>query len=464
MNKLKKLTVLFLTMLVVILSVPTVTVFANNDDIDMRYGRKQLGKMPNGANMQTVYDELVTGCGQGLTEINIGIGGLNIDVVKDFETIFSLFYSDYPEYFWLNNGGYNVSYNQNSIVVNPTYNLTGDQLENAKLLYNTKVNSFINDLSGSDYDKAKTLHDRLINATEYQTSQNDQNAYGALVDGKAVCNGYARAYQHLLLEAGIPAWYVSGKSINPVTNITEGHAWNVVKLDNNWYYTDITWDDQSPTIYYEYFNVSSEQLLKDHQIDDFYKTLVPSTANSDAVNYYKKNSLVFDKYNQDKFVQILKTNGLTAHIYIDGDVNKFFDSLDENLLSIGEQLGATGTFKVSYSSLTLKKAVVLNFLIEDSKTPIITTTPSTSSVSSVASSNNTSSITSTNKTPSSVNSTSQSTSNETTTTGNQIINTEQNNYINNQKSINTKSIVIGSSSAFIIVAGIVLILILTAKK
>jgi len=63
-----------------------------------------------------------------------------------------------------------------------------------------------------------------------------RTAYGALANGKAVCQGYSLAYKLLLRRAGVPVVYVGSDSMQ--------HAWNMVQMENNgWYHVDVTWDD-----------------------------------------------------------------------------------------------------------------------------------------------------------------------------------------------------------------------------
>ena len=61
------------------------------------------------------------------------------------------------------------------------------------------------------------------------------SAYGCLVKGKAVCEGYSLAFNAIMLELGIPTKRMSGG----------GHAWNMVKIGNRWYHVDVTWNDTS---------------------------------------------------------------------------------------------------------------------------------------------------------------------------------------------------------------------------
>ncbi len=357
MKNLKKKSAIFLVAIGLVLALPVTTVLA--DDTDMRYGRKKLGEMSNGNNLQYVYDKFVEGCANANAEIRIDINGRNIDFNKDLELIYNMFYSDYPEYFWVR-GDWSAASNGSTLTMKPVYTMTGSELTSTKSAYNNKVNELTSGLSGSNYDKAKTLHDRLIDTVTYTSTSNDQNAYGALVEGKAVCNGYARAYQHLLLKAGIPAWYVRGSSTNPSTNKPEGHAWNIVKIDGQWYYTDVTWDDQGADTFYAYFNITTQQLLKDHAIESTYLSLVPQ-ATATVANYYIKEGRSFDSYDQAKLVALLKKDSNTSQIYINGDINSFISSI--NLKSIAIDLGATGNYSVSSSTSNLGNAIILNLVV-----------------------------------------------------------------------------------------------------
>ena len=117
----------------------------------------------------------------------------------------------------------------------------------------------------SDYDIAKALHDYLVlncvydydNYLRHTVPAESYTADGALLEGTAVCAGYARAYQLLMQEAGIPCEYVSGYAGG-------GHAWNVVEIDGAWYHVDTTWDDPVPDragyVRYDYFLKSDDYM------------------------------------------------------------------------------------------------------------------------------------------------------------------------------------------------------------
>ena len=122
--------------------------------------------------------------------------------------------------------------------------------------------------------KILKVHDWLISRIEYDESNsnlNKYNAYGAIHDKKAVCEGYARGFKYIMDELEIPCVLVSGSARNSEGKI-EAHAWNYVEIDEVWYAIDITWDD--PIINgehtltdeekYKYFLKGSDKFFEDH--------------------------------------------------------------------------------------------------------------------------------------------------------------------------------------------------------
>lgn len=94
----------------------------------------------------------------------------------------------------------------------------------------------------------RALHDLLVQGCTYDSVAADNvksspaySAYGALVNGKAVCQGYAQALKLLMSSAGIPSLYVSGEAANEEGSAP--HAWNMAQVGGHWYYVDATFDD-----------------------------------------------------------------------------------------------------------------------------------------------------------------------------------------------------------------------------
>ncbi|WP_026658654.1 leucine-rich repeat protein [Butyrivibrio sp. AC2005] len=123
----------------------------------------------------------------------------------------------------------------------------------------------ISNASGmSDSEKAKYFHDYLVNNVSYiETANNKQIAYGALIEKKAVCEGYARAYALLCHMGGVENVLQYGHAMGI------DHAWNIVKLqDNQWYEVDCTWDDDgdgNPPAY-EFFLITNQEMESKYHV------------------------------------------------------------------------------------------------------------------------------------------------------------------------------------------------------
>lgn len=150
-----------------------------------------------------------------------------------------------------------------------------------------KVNSLLETLIDdgmSDYTRALVLHDWLIENAEYDLTYTHYDAAGVLLKGTGVCDSYARAYLMLCTAAGLECMYVPGTAgTSPDKSQWENHAWNLVKLGDNWYHVDCTWDDPVPDggENHQYFCVDDETMARDHRWnrpgDQFYSEgmLVP---------------------------------------------------------------------------------------------------------------------------------------------------------------------------------------------
>ncbi len=166
------------------------------------------------------------------------------------KTVFEAVYNDHPELFWLQTG-YACKYVPGGSCVEITlkYNDTANDLLTAQEEFDAAAERILAGAEGSESEKERYVHDALMLAAEYDLSaEQNQSAYSALVGGRSVCAGYARAFQYLMQELGIPCYYCTGYA-------GEDHAWNIVKLKGSYYNVDVTWDDTDiPT--YDYFNKS----------------------------------------------------------------------------------------------------------------------------------------------------------------------------------------------------------------
>jgi len=179
----------------------------------------------------------------------------------------------------------------------------------------------------SDYEKELAIHDYLVKNCEYGVVEHSKdfafNAYGALVQKKAVCNGYAEAMALLLNCVEIENKIVTGWGDDVL------HAWNMVCIDGEWYQVDATWDDPLPdrgnTASHMYFNVTDDIMDNEHtwDIDKF------EVCDSTKYNYFEKNNTIGgynDFQNQVRFEAARNLNGVVEIVVT--DYNKDLYNLD----------------------------------------------------------------------------------------------------------------------------------------
>lgn len=119
--------------------------------------------------------------------------------------------------------------------------------------------------SMTTFQKVKAVNDYIVSNAKYgeSTKSSPHSAHALLMEGQAVCQGYALLTYKMLDQIGVEVQYVVG-----VVNGNEDHTWNLVKVDGKWYHLDTTWNDPLPnrtgTSSYDYFLVTDAQLKKDH--------------------------------------------------------------------------------------------------------------------------------------------------------------------------------------------------------
>ena len=125
--------------------------------------------------------------------------------------------------------------------VNFNISVSDDKYPSVDSIVRSAVAECNSKTDGSEYEKALWLHDWLLDQLEYDKTLKWSSAESALTRGLGTCQSYESAYAKLLTAAGIE---------NSETRDTyDGHTWNAMKLDGQWYQTDCTWDDSSDNWY-----------------------------------------------------------------------------------------------------------------------------------------------------------------------------------------------------------------------
>ena len=235
-------------------------------------------------------------------------------------------------------------------IINFEYDFDKETLNNMKKKLEQKACEIIASNIARDmppYMKVFIIHNYIINNCKYAsdyTSNSDPSyytAYGALVNGKAVCDGYASAAKILFDFCGIENIKVSG------TSKGVGHAWNLIKLDNDYYHIDTTWDDPVSHngidyLKYNYYNLTDSEISYDHIWN--------------AEEYPKANGSI---YTYEKTIELIKndknsyTDGYTSFNSVFGEYTPLTGSINPNEDLYNEHTETT-------SLKTIEPASILN--------------------------------------------------------------------------------------------------------
>lgn len=210
----------------------------------------------------------------------------------DYQTAIEAFTHDNPDLFYLDVNKMYLNIETTKKFFKTTYNVyispasgqnyLSDDFQNPETIelaikkIEQVKNRVLNELAGNDYQKITYIHNYIVNNVEYDTSYNEPGTYtiyGALIEGKCVCEGYTKAFKYLTNAAGLKSEMMQGYATNS-SGQTEAHAWNCIKLDGLWYVIDVTWDDPiiigngivSDSIKYRYFLKGSSTFDKDHKL------------------------------------------------------------------------------------------------------------------------------------------------------------------------------------------------------
>ncbi len=203
------------------------------------------------------------------------------DVDKAF---FAMDYEN-PQFFWLK-GGYSYSYSGGKVYyVQPKYGRTAAEAAKIMPVLEAAVKKIGDEAMKKEtlFEKVKYIHDTIINGCDYTLKGGEyiRDADGALINGQALCEGYAKAFAYICQSIGIEAFCVGGKANGGL------HMWNLVKLDGSWYHMDVTFDDpisDEPMCEYTYFGLTTTGITKTHKIDN---PFVIPTCTATKYNYYK---------------------------------------------------------------------------------------------------------------------------------------------------------------------------------
>lgn len=225
--------------------------------------------------------------------------------MRDVGNAITMIRNDYPEIFWTGTSYYSTTVTDGTKVSLGTCEWadTDDQPEMYKEFVAAADEIIAGIPDGSDYDKILYVHDYIIENTVYDTEAYKSNdtwvagtAYSCIVNGKAVCSGYAGAFKYLMNRIGIESGICTGSN----------HAWNYVSVDGEYYWIDLTWDDNEKTKpEHTYFLVNDDILLRTRTFDTT-QPYLPECSSLDS-NYFSVNGGYFTEYDKNTVISYIES-------------------------------------------------------------------------------------------------------------------------------------------------------------
>ncbi len=271
---------------------------------------------------------------------------------------------DYPDLFWVN--GYTITNSaagrKGTLEIDLLPGVSESSIPELHRELEEKAESIIAGIpvESSNYEKMLYIHDYIVKNTVYSHRKTDADtnglwgtAYGCIVQGDAVCQGYTEAFAYFMKLLDIECGMVSG------TAGGEGHIWNYVNLDGEYYWIDVTWDDPDEQgnygedVVHSYFLVDDEHLLRSREILEGEDPFVPECS-SMRENYFVRNNALIQSYSLEAVRDALLAAPVSGEAELMfGSRNAYDEAMsdlleNENLWELNEYLNISGS--VTYTA------------------------------------------------------------------------------------------------------------------
>lgn len=236
---------------------------------------------------------------------------------EQLEKVMRVLMADHPEYFWTD-GTSSYTYQElpggsiQNMEVQPEYQVAGQEARDLQNQIEAKADQWIQGApQGDTYERIKYVYETLIDQVEYQEdSPQNQNIRSVFLEGKTVCMGYSKAAQYLLNRMGIFCTLVTGTVTGEKPS---SHAWNLVKIKDQYYYMDVTWGnpgylnpvENDAYISYSYLCCNWDTLAPTHVPDD---TIPLPSCEDDSYNYYKNKGRWYDSFDWNQIYQVIQSD------------------------------------------------------------------------------------------------------------------------------------------------------------
>ncbi len=220
--------------------------------------------------------------------------------------LFDMVLRDYPEYFWCDGSGVTTVYTglMSRTVLTPGYTYATEQRAAMQQEIDEAAKECLSGISAdaTDYRKIQHVYNWIVDTVDYDAGASDnQNIYSVFAGKRSVCAGYSKATQYLLERIGVFCTYVTGEAGGNAR-----HAWNLVRIGEDYYYVDTTWGDPvfmtemegeaQDYVSYDYLCCDDTQLFMTHTLDPDYP--MPACTHMEY-NYYVINDMYYTSYDPD---------------------------------------------------------------------------------------------------------------------------------------------------------------------
>ena len=243
---------------------------------------------------------------------------------KSLQNIYREIVYEQSEYFWVNPYELKITTRtvggKYQLLVEPTYILSKEETMEKRDAFQTRIDRIVSQANskGTTYEKILFVHDYILENVVYDHAlveagdynKTGINAYGCLMGGKTICSGYTQAFTTIMRRLGIECG--AEFSSYGMFSIFEGHVWNYCKLDGEYYYFDLTWDDIDPDselaeymdYYHCYFGLTKDEMTKARTYLD------PDAPTPDCLgtkhNYFIHNNWNFATYNLEEVAPVIR--------------------------------------------------------------------------------------------------------------------------------------------------------------
>ncbi len=278
----------------------TLTAWENSLNSEIQGEKYYYSLLTDEAEQQT-YHTIVQGLEAQEEEIE-----LELTDADRVGVLFDMVLRDYPEYFWCDGSGVTTVYTgpRSRTILEPGYTYAMEQRTEMQKEIDAAAEECLSGIAAdaTDYRKIQHVYNWIVDTVEYDASASDnQNIYSVFAGRRSVCAGYSKATQYLLERMGVFCTYVTGEAGGNAR-----HAWNLVRIGEDYYYVDTTWGDPvfmtemqgeaQDYVSYDYLCCDDTQLFMTHTPDSDFP--LPACTHMEY-NYYVINDMYYTSYDPD---------------------------------------------------------------------------------------------------------------------------------------------------------------------